>query len=958
MTDFITVPYKAFDGQLSAAEFNQLLDALIGATLTGPTRGIKTKALEVKDTATFEGDASFLGNFSIQGESGPFAKFYELDNIIYVSTSGGTYNGTTYDGKSPGKSLSSFQDAIDNAATILGSTPSQENSVSIVCLDGATYEEAITCIDWVHIYAPNASLKLGGVDSKQLVLASNNVSFNIIYRESGSNKMILSNAINGFCFLNCNKLIDAGSGATISTNSTKSFFLNFNALEINGNGIGITTESGINGHYHIKAKELTLNSNNSKGIVLNSTTEIFGDIDGIYYDGVVTGTTCIEMTAGEINMSIGVLRGAIAYAVSGASTKLRLFSTTITGTQTNSGATVAIVTPEIVSTGLSQIAGKENSLGNPIQDGQLLSSSTSGTRTWISVPGNMLKVNYDPQNVNSDAFRHENHNGHYIDLEDTPTVTPQEARLAWNKEESTLDIFTGIDGTIIQVGQEQLIKVYNDNLYPIVNGKVIYTTGTSTDGRPHVDYAIATNNEHIQRCLLVATNDIPAGEIGFATLIGKVRGLDTSGFTEGCVFLSATNAGDITNTPPSFPAYRVKIGNIIKVDSTEGELLVNIEGTPYDIVTNYWNGTIKEEFTFIPSSNGTVITGSLQREGGGDLTAFYSTGIHIFDTTPALTVTLTAGTDTIPVKNYVYIPESTKLLTVSTSDWPTTEHIKIADVVLQSAARTQTHGPLSIRNWNESLADSSLQGENTHIGNWIRARPAAWVSGCEGSITVVGATGVYFSNTSGFVYQKHLHAFEAKNTQTGDVVHFINHPTTKYLATTNISTVLVDALGGSLSGRYYNIIVWGVNNKEGITTDKLMINLPTGSYGSLADAVADISKYDVYTIPPMYNGTGFLIARFTLRHQATPTPTWTLQRTEDLRGVVPTVGGGGIPVSGVTTFAALTDTPSSYTGNAHDVVKVNAGETGLEFVNGVSGSFTTVDGKTVTVTYGIITNIA
>lgn len=43
------------------------------------------------------------------------------------------------------------------------------------------------------------------------------------------------------------------------------------------------------------------------------------------------------------------------------------------------------------------------------------------------------------------------------------------------------------------------------------------------------------------------------------------------------------------------------------------------------------------------------------------------------------------------------------------------------------------------------------------------------------------------------------------------------------------------------------------------------------------------------------------------------------------------------PGSGVTTFIALTDTPANFTGAAGRFVKVNAGATALEFVDGIDG---------------------
>lgn len=51
-------------------------------------------------------------------------------------------------------------------------------------------------------------------------------------------------------------------------------------------------------------------------------------------------------------------------------------------------------------------------------------------------------------------------------------------------------------------------------------------------------------------------------------------------------------------------------------------------------------------------------------------------------------------------------------------------------------------------------------------------------------------------------------------------------------------------------------------------------------------------------------------------------------------GVFKMEAAGG---SGATTFVALTDTPASFTGAAGRIVKVNAGENALEFIEGVDG---------------------
>ena len=64
--------------------------------------------------------------------------------------------------------------------------------------------------------------------------------------------------------------------------------------------------------------------------------------------------------------------------------------------------------------------------------------------------------------------------------------------------------------------------------------------------------------------------------------------------------------------------------------------------------------------------------------------------------------------------------------------------------------------------------------------------------------------------------------------------------------------------------------------------------------------------------------------------------------------------------AGVSTFLGLEDTPGSYINFEASGVRVNPSGNGLEFCafpSGVSGSFTSLDGKTVTVLDGIITSI-
>ena len=323
------------------------------------------------------------------------------------------------------------------------------------------------------------------------------------------------------------------------------------------------------------------------------------------------------------------------------------------------------------------------------------------------------------------------------------------------------------------------------------------------------------------------------------------------------------------------------------------------------------NGTFVEAFNAVVTSNGTVITMSLQSKAAGDLTMQFSDGYTTLDCTPACTIELTAGTTTVPKTNYIYIPESTKVLTKSTTEWPSAEHIKVAFFFVQTAAYVQADGALINQNWNDEYADSNNQGHITHIGQWIRRQGAVWFSGVAPAgtseyLTIVSGSpdNVYFKCGGGVISQMHSHSYASKDMSSGDDMHVINDSTTAYNAITDINTVLTDSAGASMSGRYFNLVFAGVANKGGEYTPLLCL-LPSGSYSNLSDAEKDVETYTTYTLPREFShdsSTGFLIARVTLKHSTAGGGTWTVQSTTDLRGSngITAGGGGGVGAQGAT----------------------------------------------------------
>ncbi|RLC11485.1 MAG: hypothetical protein DRI24_18715 [Deltaproteobacteria bacterium] len=318
-----------------------------------------------------------------------------------------------------------------------------------------------------------------------------------------------------------------------------------------------------------------------------------------------------------------------------------------------------------------------------------------------------------------------------------------------------------------------------------------------------------------------------------------------------------------------------------------------------------WNGTFQEAFNALVTSNGTVITMSLQSKTSGDLTMQFSDAITTLDCTPAATIELTAGTATSPQANYIYILQSTKVLTKSTTGWPATEHIKVGYFYVQDAPYVLGDGALINQNWNDEL--SSTNGHITHIGQWIRSKGANWFSGCDGGGTHGYLTpysgGATFQVNAGVIMQMHSHTYASKDTSGTDDAHCVNYPSEAWKSVTDMNDLLVDSAGGSLTGRYFNIVIGGVANKGG-EYSPLMIKLPSGSYNSSANAIADVDFYDDLSLPREFNkesSTGFLMARITVRNQNDTT--FTVMNTQDLRGLTGATASGSAGGTALTEFA-------------------------------------------------------
>lgn len=129
--------------------------------------------------------------------------------------------------------------------------------------------------------------------------------------------------------------------------------------------------------------------------------------------------------------------------------------------------------------------------------------------------------------------------------------TGSQGTMSWNNDEETVDLV--LDGATLQIGQEIHYHVRNSTGTQITNGTPCMVTGTlGASGRLTIAPMDGSNFANEIYYIGVATEDIDAGADGKVTHFGKVRGINTAGYSDGDVlYIDPVNAGAFVTTEPS-----------------------------------------------------------------------------------------------------------------------------------------------------------------------------------------------------------------------------------------------------------------------------------------------------------------------------------------------------------------------------------------------------------------------
>lgn len=151
-------------------------------------------------------------------------------------------------------------------------------------------------------------------------------------------------------------------------------------------------------------------------------------------------------------------------------------------------------------------------------------------------------------------------------------VAPIEGQLAWNADDKTLNL--GLSGgSVLQIGEEELLYAVNQTGATITNGQVVVVSG-SQGNRVVVSLAQAKASDIPYQLVAVSTQAVPNNGTGYFTRSGLVRELDTSSFSDGDILYLSSVAGAMTNTPPAKPLGQIPLGVVTRSHATVGTILV------------------------------------------------------------------------------------------------------------------------------------------------------------------------------------------------------------------------------------------------------------------------------------------------------------------------------------------------------------------------------------------------
>jgi len=388
-----------------------------------------------------------------------------------------------------------------------------------------------------------------------------------------------------------NGVVIALTGGTGSS-SGESFFFSRTAgvIEQSGSlhmsGAGLF-KSGLTGALNVlpsgapflnAGSNITLSTASNGQITINAVTGsagAAGATNEIQYNlaGALTASSNLWVDAGNVlhvSGNISASQTVRAAALSGSLTRLSnglsyLLSTGSLTLTTNSSGQV------VISASYGNVSGPASSTDNALvrwdgTGGTVIQNSSMAVLTDL---GNLILSSSSGSAVVVTSS---------IDFASRSTNVPHhEGRLFYDQNEHAMAYYNDSTEMTIQLGQENVIRVWNGSGATIANGSACYVSGAQdNEFRIAVGLAVASTASRA-RVIGVATNDIPNNTHGYITGWGLVNGVNLSAFNDAdTLYLSDTTPGGYRNTPPPAGNYLSTVGYVQHSGSSDGRIFVKI----------------------------------------------------------------------------------------------------------------------------------------------------------------------------------------------------------------------------------------------------------------------------------------------------------------------------------------------------------------------------------------------
>jgi len=188
-------------------------------------------------------------------------------------------------------------------------------------------------------------------------------------------------------------------------------------------------------------------------------------------------------------------------------------------------------------------------------------------------------------NMGNNSIININYTDH-VPLTNVPSYT--EGRLFYNDEQKTLSYYNDNSDVMVNIGEELLMRANNKEGTTIYDGQVVYVSGATGDN-PEVKLAKSDNLNTSRIIGMVTQSSIGNNAVGYITTYGRVRGIDTSSYTEGDdLYVSPNTAGEITNIKPTHPNKSFRVGTVIRSHASEGQIFIDSDRE----VNNFQKGCV------------------------------------------------------------------------------------------------------------------------------------------------------------------------------------------------------------------------------------------------------------------------------------------------------------------------------------------------------------------------------